>query len=831
MSRMQEGFEKVDGGGRVLALLSHAYMASEYCMAEARYPLTGDPDNERQRLVVFRVAECQPTGFLKDKPYVDLVPLFIDQDKLARAILGAVDPARYPAEADFSQLYRRSGKQHLHPEVRAVPGFTGRDAELEQLGKALWEKGGRAAITNNQSATAAVRGLGGVGKSVLAQEYAWRNREYYEGVWWLRAETEETLLDDLIELGIRWIDKSLGGVPDRRQAALAVLDEITQRKTARPWLLVYDNVEGPEQVRSLVPADGAHALITTRWSDWYGEAEELPVGVFSPEVAVDFLMARARGAAERPEETRAEAAQLAEDLGHLPLALAIARAQAWGMNWSFGKYRAHIADTLKREPKGRVDYPNSVYATFTAALTKVLETAPEAELLLGIAAFLAPDRIPLDIIDEEILSEIALGEAVAALSDVSLVTPETLEDGTPGISVHRLVQQVMRERLGDGAEGAAALATTLMSNAYPFDSDDVRFWPACRRLEAHAMAVLDHAPETGDAAQATSRLAFQHALHLKSRAEFAAAEPLYRRALEIDEASYGPDHPEVAIRLNNLAALLQATNRLSEAEPLIRRALAIDETALGPDHPKVAIRLNNLANLLRATNRLDEAEPLYRRALAIDEASYGPDHPEVATDLNNLASLLQTTNRLDEAEPPYRRALAILEASLGETHPQVATALNNLASLLQDTNRLDEAEPLFRRALAIDEASYGPDHPTVAIRRNNLALLLEATNRLDEALPMMRRAAEIWKASLPDHHPHVQMARESLASMEAEHAARQNGGTPGEPAPPQAEEPPPPSDDPKATLASLGTPGDGASDGAQKPKRRDIFDWLLGRNR
>ena len=83
--------------------------------------------------------------------------------------------------------------------------------------------------------------------------------------------------------------------------------------------------------------------------------------------------------------------------------------------------------------------------------------------------------------------------------------------------------------------------------------------------------------------------------------------------------------------LNNLAALLQATNRLAEAEPLMRRALAIDEESFGPGHPKVARDLNNLAQLLQATNRLAEAEPLMRRALAIDEESFGPDHPDVAT--------------------------------------------------------------------------------------------------------------------------------------------------------------------------------------------------------
>ena len=132
------------------------------------------------------------------------------------------------------------------------------------------------------------------------------------------------------------------------------------------------------------------------------------------------------------------------------------------------------------------------------------------------------------------------------------------------------------------------------------------------------------------------------------------------RALAIAELSYGPDHPNVAAHLNNLAVLLLDTNRLDEAESLIRRALAIDERSYGPNHPMIAIRLNNLALLLQDTNRLAEAESLMRRALAINEWLYGPHHPSVARDLNNLAVLLQDTNRLDEAEPLSRRSMSIL---------------------------------------------------------------------------------------------------------------------------------------------------------------------------
>ncbi|MEX2216146.1 MAG: tetratricopeptide repeat protein, partial [Phycisphaeraceae bacterium] len=152
-----------------------------------------------------------------------------------------------------------------------------------------------------------------------------------------------------------------------------------------------------------------------------------------------------------------------------------------------------------------------------------------------------------------------------------------------------------------------------------------------------------------------------------------------------------------------LALLLQATNRQAEAEPLMRRALAIDEQSFGKDHPKVAIRLNNLAQLLKATNRQAEAEPLMRRALAIDEQSFGKDHPEVAISLNNLAQLLQDTNRLAEAEPLMRRMVEIFlkfTKVTGYHHPHLQGAFNNYAGLLSQMGRSEEQVLAQLNALA-----------------------------------------------------------------------------------------------------------------------------------
>jgi tetratricopeptide (TPR) repeat protein len=147
---------------------------------------------------------------------------------------------------------------------------------------------------------------------------------------------------------------------------------------------------------------------------------------------------------------------------------------------------------------------------------------------------------------------------------------------------------------------------------------------------------------------------------------------------------------------------------------MYRRALAIDEKSYGPDHPEVATDLNNLAGLLQATNRLAEAEPLIRRALAIDEKSYGPDHPDVARDLNNLAGLLQATNRLAEAEPISRRQLVIFlkfTRATGHWHPHLQIAFSNYRGLLREIS-LTEDQIQQRIAelgpeAGFDEESYG----------------------------------------------------------------------------------------------------------------------------
>ncbi len=248
------------------------------------------------------------------------------------------------------------------------------------------------------------------------------------------------------------------------------------------------------------------------------------------------------------------------------------------------------------------------------------------------------------------------------------------------VILHRVLQEILRTRQ---TEPTAWLAGTLqlLDAARPNgEAADVRTWRDWEPLRPHvAFTTLEG--ERLSIADPTSELMGALGTFLSGKALHAAAEQLKRSALTIDERTDGPNSPQVALRLNNLARSPHDLNRSSEAEPLMRRALAIDEQSYGTEHPRVAVRLNNLAQLLKDTNRLVEAEPMMRRALAIDEQSYGGGHPDVAIDLNNLAKLLQATNRLAEAEPMMRRALDIFRSSLGDEHPSTLTVSFNYALL------------------------------------------------------------------------------------------------------------------------------------------------------
>jgi TolB-like protein/class 3 adenylate cyclase/Flp pilus assembly protein TadD len=679
-----------------------------------------------------------------------------------------------------------------------IPVFTGRADQLERLDAILTKD--KAAAVIQTVGRAAVQGLGGVGKTTLAIEYAYRFRDVYAGVCWCPAETRLGLLSSLAGLVV-----SLGAAAaeeaDVEKAAKAALCRLAEQRAA--WLLVYDNVSSPEEIADLLPSAETRVLITSRFSDWSGWAEEVSLDVLRLEEAVVLLQSRTG------RSDAAGARILAEALGNLPLALDHAAAYCKRTQMGFAEYAVKASSLVAAAPRG-AGYPRSVAATFNLAITQAVAQCPETEPIMAYLAQCSPERIPMTLAEGAVEDEAQRLNALAALAEVSLVKHDPFEDATPAVTLHRLVQKVARARSeenGSAHEAVGRLIARLVA-IYPKEGhSDPQSWPLCAQLTPHLLALRDACsddawvraggPELldraggyfhGRAAHSQAARLLRDALAIRESAlgaehpdtatslnnladllrdqgDFAGARPLHQRALAIRERVLGPAHPDTATSLNNLAILLKAKGDFAGARPLHERALAIRETALGPVHPDTATSLNNLANLLRDQGDFARARPLHERALAIREKALGPDHSDTATSLNNLAVLLRAQGDFAGARPLFERALSIYEKALGPEHPAAALSLNQLALLLQAQDDFAGARLLAERAMAIREKTLGPEHPATARSLSNLAILLKAQGDFAGALPLHERALSIHENALGPEHPHTATSLNNLADL------------------------------------------------------------------
>jgi tetratricopeptide (TPR) repeat protein len=764
IQRMDQALDEAD---RVLAVLSPAYFASEYARDEWTAALVR-ARGEHDRLLPVRIQAVELPPLLANRVYVDLVEL--DEPAAAERLLAGVQPGR--AKPPGRRLYpggqatTTGGVQFpgRRPAIFAVPPrnphFTGRTELLELLRRHLAETRSGAVVQ-----AGAVHGLGGVGKTQLAIEYAHRYAADYDLVWWMLAEQPTTVSGRLAQLGRRL---GLAELPSLEEQVGALFDALGQRDR---WLLVYDNAQQAADLQGLWPPTGAgHVLVTSRNPAWGRVATPVAVDVLPRDQAVAFLVERT-GSGDQATLT-----ELADLLGDLPLALEQAAAYLEETTTTPADYLELLRDRAGElfaldRPTGS---QQTIATTWTVALDRIRTEAAAAEDLLCLCAFLAPDDVPRSLLVEhlEALPErlantvgdrLGFGQALGALRRYSLVTVTD-----QAISTHRLVQAVVRHGLDpEPARGWAAAAVALVRAGFPAEAEDVGVWPVAARLLPHALAATDHAQALGVDPTATAGLLHQAGSYLWSQAEYSQARALHEGALSIREARLGADHLDTAHSLHNLANVLYAQGDLDGARALYERALAIRETQLGADHPDTAYTLHNLANVLYDQGDLDGARTLFERALSIREIRLGADHPDSAISLTRLASVLAAQGDLDGAIPLYERALSIRETRLGADHLDTAHSLNNLANALATQGDLDGARTLQERALSIRETHLGADHPWTATVLNDLGVILRGQGDLDGARTLFERALSIREARLGADHPETVTSRRNLTAVEA----------------------------------------------------------------
>ena len=719
----------------ILFLISADFLASYYCykVEMQRAIQRHDAGQARVIPVMLRAVECEgapfshiqgvPKNFIPVTSWPNEDAAFAD---VAKGIRTAAEELRASGKSAGPLAVVPANSPSLPPiwnlTHRRNPNFTGREDLLRSLHEAL-ASGKPAALTQ------AMVGLGGIGKTQTAIEYAYRHQSEYNLVWWIRSEEPATLASDYAALA-EPLQLPERGAQDQTSITKAVTRALAQRSG---WLLIFDNAETPEQIDPYLPGGAGHVIVTSRDPAFASIAQALKVEKLPADDAVDLILKRAGRLQDATAADRKAAAELAQELGYLPLALnqagAYVNATASGFDSYLKLCRTQQKERLKDGRNLKRD-ERTIDGTWELSIKRVEAESPAAAQLMNLCAFLAPDDIPRDILQagKEFLSE-PLSHAVADESrwnDVmqALRRYSFIERSRDLISVHRLVQAVVRARLDEAAEKEwATAAVKTVSRSFPFDSDDVRTWSDCARLLRHAQASTDQSERLQVALDVGGRLLNQVGGYLRGRAEFSAARLAHERALKIGEATYGPDHPDVAIALNNLGLVLQDLGDLPAARAHFERALKIAEAAYGLNHPQVATYANNLGRVLMDLGDLPRARAHFERALKIDEAAYGLDHCEIATDVNNLGSVLLGLGDLPGARDHYERALKMDEAAYGADHPSVARDANNLGLVLKQLSDLVGARANYERALKILEHFLGPDHPNTQIARRNLKAL------------------------------------------------------------------------------------------------------------
>ena len=532
--------------------------------------------------------------------------------------------------------------------------FTGRVEDLEKLesallppplpgapqakepGKALAARpGSEGEVVRSVVINQAITGMGGIGKTQLAVEFAYQYGYLFRGVHWLDLRAPEALEAQIALCGEKmglphWPEKQ----PDQVAATLRAW------QSDDPRLLILDNFEDIEFANAVLARlshSALHLLITSRRSDWSSALglRRLPLDEFTPQESRDFLRKYLPEAREADEDLDV----LAKYLGHLPLALELAgRYLESQSRLKIRNYLAQLEEALehpsmqnwKPERKSLTGHDLSLLQTFTLSWEKVKE--PLAQRLFIAAGFCAANALIPSIILEAALAEKA-ADCDEYLGD--LVGLGLLKEGP---TIHPLLAQFARRMDIDGALLAAfSEAVVELANQTNHEEDRTGNYTLYAPILPHVRAVAEIAEKVGLAAAGSLWNSLGY--HISDLADYAGAQAAYERAIKIWEANLGPEHPQVATGVNNLGNVLQDLGDLAGAKAAYERALKIDEAAYGRDHPSVARDVNNLGGVLKALGDLAGAKAAYERALRIFRQFLPPGHPNIEIVRGNLESL------------------------------------------------------------------------------------------------------------------------------------------------------------------------------------------------
>ncbi|KAI1329800.1 hypothetical protein F5Y16DRAFT_365323 [Xylariaceae sp. FL0255] len=626
--------------------------------------------------------------------------------------------------------------------------FVGRDVILRRVDSMITPRADR----DNCQWTVLV-GLGGIGKTQIALEAAYRMRARNEGcsIFWVPAidtRAFESAYHDIgHRLNVRGIDEDGANIKALVKAALS-------RDDTGEWLLILDNVDDGElflrQFSDYIPHNLNGSILCTTRSREICVDLGVPLGniVEVPQLdeteALRLLQINVAGAAQNDPD---DLITLLSLLDGLPLAIVQASQYISRTAITVSQY-LHLLQSSdeaalellnqKVVDRGRYrSYSSAVIATWDTAFDQIFRDNPRAMECMGQLCLFDPGYIPTELLNLEGFSEMKTLEAIGKLTAYGFIR----QVAGNMYQVHRLVQFAMQQRLRQEGELGKFSTIVFRQLADKFPNPKDTKWDIIQMYFAHALAVMKF-KEYCESSDAKALLLSHIGRFLVFLGKYDEAEPKYEEAQAVDEAEHGK-HGSSLQYLQNLAFLFQKQGKLEEAEKMQRQILQDQRETLGSHHPSTLDSMSNLALVYNDQRRFEDARRQELEVWHMKEEVLGSEHPATLKSMTRLAEIYTNQGLFREAESLGEKVLAMRERVLGLDQPYTLASMADLLSTYRLLGRLKEAVEIGRRLLYMRGEDLGEAHPDTLDTMSELALVYKSLDQLEEANRLETRESKL----------------------------------------------------------------------------------------